>query len=282
MPLWFDETYEDVARYGLRVNKTLYHARSKFQTIDIFETELFGKALALDGIFQTSVGEEHYYHEMLIHPTFTTAPVIANVMVIGGGDGGSVREILSYPEVERVTMIEIDHMVVDACKQLLPEIGRAWDDPRLDLRFDDGIRFLEKYDGAPFDVIVVDGSDPIGPAEGLFRSSFYANCKKRLTENGVLTIQSESPHIMAREFFRIMDELGKVFPRVRPYFGPVPIYASGGWSYTHSSAGGDPLAIDEERAARVEKSCRYYNREIHRAAFILPNNIKQELERRRR
>ncbi len=279
MSLWYDEVFDNNARYGLKVTKTLFHARSEFQQIDIVDTVLFGKALALDGIYQTSVGDEHYYHEMLVQPAMTTAPQIKRVLVIGGGDGGSVREVLSHPQVERVTMVELDRMVVEACREHLSEIGTAWDDRRLDLRFEDGVAFLQQYKAEPYDVIIVDGPDPIGPAQGLFQSPFYASCRKQLSADGVLVVQSESPHIMADEFHRIVRALQEVFPSVMPYFGPVPIYASGGWSYTCASANADPLAIIEDRAQQMEARCRYYNREIHRAAFVLPNSLKQTLSR---
>ena len=278
MPLWFDDTYQEEVRFGLNVTRSLFHGRSQFQTIDIVETEIFGKVLALDSVFQTSVGDEYYYHEMIVHPALTTAPRVANVLVIGGGDGGTVREVLSYPEVERVTMVEIDRMVVEVCREHLPEIGKAWDDPRLDLRFEDGIAYVDKYRGEPYDVIIVDGPDPIGAAAGLFESAFYENCKRRLSENGVLALQSESPHIMRKQFSQIMRNVRAVFPRVHPYLSPVPIYASGGWSFVHASTNVDPLAIDEGRSRRAEAHCRYYNREVHGAVFVLPNDIRKLLE----
>ena len=275
MPLWFYDTYQKEARFGLSVSKSLYHGRSEYQTIDIVETDMFGKVLALDGVFQTSAGDEYYYHEMLVHPALTTAPRIETVLVIGGGDGGTVREVLSYPEVKRVTMVEIDRMVVEACREHLPEIGRAWDDPRLTVLFEDGIAHIEQYQGEPLDVIIVDGPDPVGPAAGLFESSFYRTCRKQLFESGVLVLQSESPHIMREDFCRIVRNVRAVFPRARPYLSPVPIYASGGWSFVFASDAVDPLAVDEERSRRASGHCRYYNREVHDAVFALPNDIRE-------
>jgi spermidine synthase len=275
MPLWFDDTYQDDTRFGLLATKTIYRGRSEYQTIDIFDTDLFGKVLALDSVFQTSVGDEYYYHEMLVHPALTTTPQIKNVLVIGGGDGGTVREVLSHPEVERVTMVEIDGMVIEACRKHLPEIGSAWDDPRLTVRVGDGIAFVEGYSGEPFDVIIVDGPDPVGPAIGLFESPFYRDCQRRLSENGALVLQSESPHIMQEAFTRIVKNLCAVFPRVRPYLSPVPIYASGGWSFCHASDKCDPLAVDQERCRRATARCRYYNGDVHRAVFALPNDIRK-------
>ncbi len=277
MSQWYDEVFEDKSRFGLIVSRTLFHAKSEFQTIDIIETELFGKVLALDGVFQTSIKDEYYYHEMLIHPALTTTPQIKRVLVVGGGDGGSVREVLRYPEVERVTMVEIDSVVVDACKEHLPEIGRAWRDPRLELLIQDGIEYVEKMEPESVDVIIVDGPDPVGPAVGLFKKAFYQDCCKRLTKHGVLAVQSESPHVMNQEFLQIVSELKSAFRRVHPYFGPVPIYPGSGWSYVYASNEQDPLRIIDQRIEQIEKDCRYYNRDIHRSAFALPNEIKQRL-----
>jgi spermidine synthase len=277
MTLWFYEVFEDNAQFGLKVTEHLYHAQSPYQTIDIMRTDRYGKVLALDGLYQTSIEDEFFYHEMLIHPALTTAAQIERVLVIGGGDGGSIREILSYPEVKRVTMVEIDGMVIDACKRHMSEICQVWQDPRLDLRVGDGIAYVEKYTGEPYDVIIVDGSDPVGPAEGLFTLQFYRNCKKNLNQGGVLAVQSESPQLMTPSFQRVLTTLQQVFSRVRPYFAPVPLYPGGGWSYTYATEEIDPLRLIEPRVERAEKHCRYYNREIHRGAFAVPNNLKSLL-----
>jgi len=277
MSQWYDEVFEDKSRFGLKVRQTLFHAKSDFQTIDIIDTELFGKVLALDGTFQTSVKDEYYYHEMLVHPALTTASQIKRVLVIGGGDGGSVREVLRYPEVERVTLVEIDGDVVNACKEHLPEIGRAWRDPRLQLLIQDGIQYVEKAEPESVDVIIVDGPDPIGPAVGLFKKEFYRSCRERLRKHGVLAVQSESPHVMKEAFCRIVSELKHVFRNVRPYFGPVPIYPGSGWSFVYASNEQDPLEIIDRRIQQIENGCRYYNRDIHRSAFALSNEVKQGL-----
>jgi spermidine synthase len=277
MSQWYDEVFEEKSRFGLKIKRALFHAKSEFQTVDIIDTELFGKVLALDGTFQTSVKDEYYYHEMLVHPALTTTPEIKRVLVIGGGDGGSVREVLRYPDVERVTMVEIDGVVVDACKEHLPEIGRAWRDPRLELLIQDGVAYLEKVEPESLDVIIVDGPDPVGPAVGLFKQEFYQCCLDRLTKQGVLAVQSESPHVMQEAFFQNVSELNQVFRIVNPYFGPVPIYPSSGWSYIYASNEQDPLKIIDQRIDQIERGCRYYNRDIHRSAFALPNEIKQRL-----
>ena len=151
-----------------------------------------------------------------------------------------------------------------------------WDDARLTLHFADAVDYV-RQPGELFDVILVDGSDPVGPAEGLFTSAFYESCKSRLTGSGVLALQSEAPFLMREDFVRIVETLRRTFTQVHPYFGPVPIYPSGSWSYTLASNAVDPKAPLPERLAQIEPVCRYYNRDIHAAAFALPNDLRKAL-----
>ncbi|HKU44956.1 MAG TPA: polyamine aminopropyltransferase [Polyangiales bacterium] len=274
MALWFDETYEGKIRFGLRLKRSLFHGRSEYQSVDVVETEEFGRALALEDAWMTSERDEAHYHEMIVHPALTTAPSIRRVLVIGGGDGGSVREVLRYPEVESVVMVELDKLVVDVCKEHLPSFGVPWNDPRLDLSFGDGIAWLREYEGEPFDVIIIDGSDPVGPAEGLYATPFYESAKRCLTKQGVLVSQTESPIAMAEHFARIVKTLRTGFKRAEPYFVPIPLYPSGMWSFTFAADNVDPLAFDAARATRIEASARYYNRDIHRAAFAQPSFVR--------
>lgn len=277
MTLWFDETYGGKLRFGLKVKRSLYHGKSQFQSIDVVETEAFGRALALEDAWMTSERDEAHYHEMIVHPALTTAKRIKRVLVIGGGDGGTVREVLRYTEVEHVTMVELDELVTEVCKEHLPSFGVPWDDKRLQLRFEDGIAYLDNYSGEPYDVILIDGSDPVGPAEGLYASPFYASAKKCLTPDGVLASQTESPIAMAEDFARIVKTLRTSFKRAEPYFVPIPLYPSGMWSFTFASDAIDPQAFDDARAKRIESAARYYNRDIHKAAFAQPSFVKQLL-----
>jgi spermidine synthase len=271
---WVDETYGDRTRFGVRIKRALFRGQSEFQSVDVVESLAFGKALMLGGTWQTSVGDEHFYHELLVHPAMTTAPKIARVLVIGGGDGGTVREVLRYPEVEHVTMCELDKMVTDVCREHMPEFNVPWDDPRLTLLFRDGVAFL-KESGPRYDVILLDGPDPVGPAAGLFQSPFYEAAKRRLSPDGVFATQSESPVAMREEFLTIVQTLRGTFERVAPYFGPVPIYPSGTWSWTFASRSVDPVAILEARAEIAERTSRYYNRDVHRAAFAVPTEFRR-------
>jgi len=279
MALWFDETYAGKIRFGLKLKRSLYQGKSDFQSVDVVETEEFGRALALEDAWMTSERDEAHYHEMIVHPALTTAPRIRRVLVIGGGDGGTVREVLRYSEVESVVMVELDKLVVDVCKEHLPSFGVPWDDKRLSLRFEDGIAYLKNYSGEPYDVILIDGSDPVGPAEGLYASPFYESAKRCLAKDGVLVSQTESPIAMANDFARIVKTLRTSFKRAEPFFVPIPLYPSGMWSFTYASDATDPTAFDPARVSRIEAGARYYNRDIHRAAFAQPSFVKALLAR---
>jgi len=277
MPFWYDETWRGETRYGCLVRETIYSDRSEHQRIEILDTVHYGPTLVLDGIFMTSASEEHFYHEMLVQPTMVSAPCIGRVLIIGGGDGGTAREVLRHPEVEQVTLVEIDALVIEACKRHLPMIGTAWDDPRLEVVVGDGVAYVKREDLPLFDVILLDGCDPVGPAAGLFDLAFYESCAARLAERGVLTAQTESPILQRDIFLDIIKTLRRAFPRVAPYFGPAPLYAADQWSWTTCSHDVDPLAIKDDRAARIEPQMKYYNREIHRAAFAMSADLKRAL-----
>lgn len=277
MSLWYTEEFDDRLRVGLKVERTLFSGRSAHQRVEVFETKLFGKTLAIDGILMTSVEDEANYHEMLVQPALCTAPRIENVLIIGGGDGGSAREVLRHPEVKRCVLVEIDALVVEASKTHLPEIGTAWDDPRLEVRIADGIAYVRNAEAASFDVVLLDGSDPVGPAEGLFGEPFYRDVARLMPEQGVFALQSESPLLFERVFFDIQRALRRVFGRAFPYFRPVPLYGTGTWSWTYASRQADPFAIDDERLRRIEAGSRVYNADVHRGAFAVPQAIRQRL-----
>ncbi len=277
MTLWYDEVFEGTARYGVRVERTVFSGKSEYQTVEIFDTTLFGRCLTIDGIFMTSEKDEHYYHEMLVHPAMMTAASRKRVLVIGGGDGGTVREVCRYEDVERVLMVEIDRMVVEACREHLPTIGSSWDDPRLEVRFEDATRFVREAEEGPFDVVLLDGTDPVGPGVGLFDLGFFEACKKMLAPGGVFVMQSESPFLFEEAFLNVQRDLRRIYRRVHPFFGPVPLYASGNWSWTWASDEADPRRLDEEAAECIERHTRYWNREIHLAALALPNGLRRAL-----
>jgi spermidine synthase len=274
---WVEETFPDGTRFALRVTKRLHATQSPFQRIEIVETAVFGRVLVLDGIFQTSERDEHVYHEMLVHPVLTTARSISRVLVIGGGDGGTVREVLRHTGVERCTMVEIDREVVEASRRYLPGVGTAWDDPRLELVIGDGVEYVQDAPADAFDVVLLDGSDPVGPSEGLFDRRFYEGCRRVLCAGGVLAVQSESPFLTPGLFRKIVTLLRDVFGRAAPAIATVPLYSAGPWSFTLASTTAVPAEIVSERAERIESTCKYWSRRIHGASFVLPPDVAATL-----
>ena len=278
MSRWYDETFDNHTRLGLLVKETLFSVQSPYQQIEVIDTVGFGRVLVIDSVFMTSEYDEFLYHEMLVHPALTTAPRIERVLVIGGGDGGTVREVLRHPDVKECVMIEIDRMVVDASKKHLPGIGTAWNDPRLDVRFIDGIEYVKQSADSVYDVILLDGTDPVGPGAALFDESFYVGCKRMLAPGGVMALQSESPLLMMDVFIEIQHKLRKLFSEVHPYLGPVPLYGTGIWSWTWCSNTGEPLRAIPERQEVIVEGSKAYNADLHRAAFALPNYVKRALK----
>lgn len=276
MSVWYQETFKGT-RLSLEVTKTLFSGQSEFQKVEIFDTKDYGRAMAIDDVFMTSERDEFFYHEMLAHPAMLTVKEPKRVLVIGGGDGGTVREVLRHPVVEACTMIEIDELVVRACKEHLPAIGTAWDDPRLDVRFIDGIDYVKTSDDDKYDVVLLDGTDPIGPGEVLFGIEFFRGCKRMLKDGGVLALQSETPVLLPDVFFETQQKLRSLWSEVHPYFAGVPLYPSGSWSWTWCSDAGSPMDVDTQRMEAIDDGCRYYNEGIHKGAFAQPNYVKKGL-----
>ncbi|MGM0576413.1 MAG: polyamine aminopropyltransferase [Myxococcota bacterium] len=279
MALWYDEVHDGNVRIGLKVVRTLFAGRSDLQKVDVVETEALGRALLIDDVWMTAEGDEKSYHEMIAHPAMTTAPRIERVLVIGGGDGGTVREVLRHPEVRHVDMVEVDGLVVEACREHLATIGTAWDDPRLHVHIADGIRWAREADVPPYDVVLVDGSDPVGPARGLFDEAFFRGCARLLTRDGVFVGQAENPTLIKRVHLEMIRTLERVFERVHPYYGTTVLYPGGSWSWVYATHTQDPMAVHPERAARIEETSDVWNREVHRGAFAVPNHVKRALGR---
>ena len=267
--LWYLERMGDLSVLGLRATRQLFSERSAYQTIEVIDTAWLGRVLVLDGIFQTSERREHVYHEMIVHPALTTAASIERVLVIGGGDGGTAREVLRHPGVKRCVMVEIDERVVAACKEHLPSIGRdAWEDPRLTLRFDDGVRFVQQTDER-FDVVILDGSDPIGPSKGLFDRAFYEGVRRVLRPGGIFSLQSESPTADEAVFYEIQALVRGVFGSAHPCFASVELYGVGMWTWTLAGTS-DPLAFVPWRVEAIAEGCKHYDAAVHAAAFVPP------------
>jgi len=283
--VWFTDKDEDQALSLRFTGEVFYDAQSPFQRVRILESPKYGKFLTLDDMVMTTINDEFHYHEMISHPAMFTHGNAKNILVIGGGDGGTVREILRHEGVEKVTMVEIDGEVIKACKEHLPEIAAAFDNPKLELLVDDGIAFIKNAAPKSYDIIIVDGSDPVGPAEGLFSTEFYTNCYNALKDGGILVAQGESPKFNEKAFAELNHTLQDIFGKdnapVSLFF--VPTYPTGMWSFQYGLKGAQaPKAIsnDSEIDAFVDaKGLRYYNADVHRGSFATPNFVKQLIKK---
>lgn len=282
--VWFTDKDEDQALSLRFTGEVFYDVQSPYQRVRILESYKYGKMLALDDMVMTTEKDEFHYHEMISHPAMFTHGNAKNVLVIGGGDGGTVREILRHEGVEKVTMVEIDGEVIKSCKEFLPGIAASFDDPKLELLVDDGIAFVKEAAADTYDLIIVDGSDPVGPAEGLFSVSFYQNCYNALKEGGILVAQGESPKFNEKAFSELNFTLRGIFGAenapVSMFF--VPTYPTGMWSFQYGLKGAKhPKTIDkatEIDAFADAKGLRYYNADIHTGSFATPNFVKALLK----
>lgn len=282
--VWFTDKDEDQALSLRFTGEVFYDVQSPFQRVRIMESYKYGKMLTLDDMVMTTEKDEFHYHEMISHPAMFTHGNVKNVLVIGGGDGGTVREILRHEGVEKVTMVEIDAEVINSCKEFLPNIAAAFDNPKLELLVDDGIAFAKNAAANTYDLIIVDGSDPVGPAEGLFSVSFYQNCYNALKEGGILVAQGESPKFNEKAFselnFTLRGIFGKENAPVSLFF--VPTYPTGMWSFQYGLKGAThPKSVTNttEIDAFVDaKGLRYYNADVHVGSFATPNFVKALLK----
>lgn len=276
--VWLTETWQQRVQFSLKAGRELFRADSPFQTVQVVETEPFGRVLVLDGVFQTSVEDEFLYHEPMVHPLMTMAAQIQRVLIVGGGDGGTAREVLRYADVERVEMCEIDELVVNTCREHLPEIGGdAWKDPRLSLVYRDAAAYVAEAGRDQYDAIIVDGSDPIGPGEALFGPSFFTDCKRVLRPGGLYVMQSGSPFMMGEVFAATVHALREAFAEAAPFLGSVPLYSCGPWSWTLAGEQVRPQRARAERIAPFADRLRYYTPEVHAAGFVQPAYVARQL-----
>lgn len=262
-----------------RINKVIYSKRSKIQRIDIFETTDLGRVFALDGTIMLNERWEFTYHEMIAHVPMFSHTNPKDVLVIGGGDGGTVREVLKHPSVERVDLVEIDPEVIEACKKYLPSTASKLSDPRVSIYNEDGKGFIMRKH-SEYDVIIVDSTDPYkGAGESLFTEEFYFACKSALKENGVFSAEAENPVYDGKEMERCFDKMKKSFPIVKPYTAFVPMYPSGFWVFAYASKSVEPTVKDDDsRLKKLAGSLFYYNFKIHESSFITPTFLGKLLE----
>ena len=273
MQLWCTENQTETLGLTARVKETLFAGKSEFQDVAVVDSYQFGRMLVLDGVFQTSIFEEYVYHEMIAHVPLFIHPNPKKVLVIGGGDGGTVREVVRHDTVEKVEMVEIDGMVVEACKKYLPEISVALNEPnpKLDLKIGDGIQHMADATNE-YDVIIVDCSDPIGPGEGLFTPEFYKNVYKALKEHGLFVQQTESPFYHRELIKRIQKDVRAIFPITDLYLAHIPIYPGGCHCFTFGSKKYGPKDAD---TSRQTMEMRYHNAEVQQGCFALPNFVRE-------
>ena len=281
LDLWYTEEHSKEAKFSIKVLRQLYSVQSPFQKIDILESEEFGRFFTLDGYMMVTEKDVFIYHEMIVHVAMATNLNIKKVLVIGAGDGGTVRELTRYPTIEHIDMVEIDKMVVDVCKEFLPQTACKLDDPRVHLYFEDGLRYIRSKENE-YDLIIVDSTDPFGPGEGLFTKEFYGNCFKALTEDGILVNQHENAYYtsFAQSMRRAHCRIVNLFPICKVYQAHIPTYPSGHWLFGFASKKYDPVAdLKADAWNQLGIYTRYYNTDLHRGCFALPTYINELLER---
>ncbi len=275
MELWFTEKQTSDLAISCRIKNTIYQERTKYQELAIVDTCQFGRMLLLDGVIMTTEKDEFFYHEMITHVAMHTHPYPEQVLVVGGGDGGTVREVIKHPSVKRVVLAELDEGVIAASTKYLPSIAKGFSDPRVKIEITDGTLYVREHRNE-FDVVIIDSTDPVGPGEVLFTKEFYREVFKSLKEQGVMVAQTESPVLDRHLIPKLWNYLKNTFPLVRLYLGVVPTYIGGHWTWILASKGPDPLVVPAERFVALET--KYYTPEIHRAAFVLPPYVSELLK----
>lgn len=273
MELWYTE--KQTANYGItaKIKESLHTETSEFQDIAMIDTLEWGRMLVLDGCVMTTDRDEFVYHEMISHVALSAHKNPQRVLVVGGGDGGVIREVIKHPSVTHAVLAEIDGRVIDVSKKYLPAIACALDDPRVSVRVIDGIAHVNESEGQ-YDVIIVDSTDPIGPAVGLFARDFYEAIHRALRPDGIVVAQTESPFLNGELISRVYGDLSSLFTHTHLYLASIPTYPSGLWSFTIGSKQYDPKMIaDPARANSLET--KYYTPDLHAAAFALPRFAKE-------
>ena len=281
MELWFTENHTDNVKFSMRVERHIVSVKSDFQKIDVFDTPEFGRVLVIDDYIMLTEKDEFIYHEMITHVPMAVNPNIKKVLVIGAGDGGTVRELTRYNSLKRIDMVEIDRKVVEICKEFIPQTASKLDDKRVNLYFEDGLKFV-KTKKNEYDLIIVDSTDPIGPGEELFSLEFYENCFNALVDDGILVNQHESPYYPedAETMQRTHKKIESVFPIATVYQAHIPTYGSGHWLFGFASKKFNPVTdLNEVLWNSLRLETNYYNTDLHKGSFYIPNYVKRLLEK---
>ena len=280
MELWYSEFHTGNVKLSVRINRQLFSGESEFQRIDVFESEEFGRFVALDGEIVFSDKDEFIYDEMVTHVPMTVHPNVKNVLIIGGGDGGVARELIHYPQIESIDVVESDKMFVDVCAEMFPDIAQGLKDERVNIYYEDGLRFLRNKK-ARYDLIINDSTDPLGHTEGLFTKEFYGSCYKALRDDGIMVYQHGSPfydedEVECRKMHR---KVFRSFPLSRGYQAHIPTCPSGYWLFGFASKKYHPLEdFRPERFDNLNIETWYYTTNLHRGAFMLPKYVEDLLE----
>jgi len=276
---WFSENHTENVKFSIRIDKQLASEKSPYQRIDVYQTYEFGRILVLDGFLMLTEKDEYIYHEMITHVPMAVHPDIKKVLVIGGGDGGTVNQLTKYKSIEKITLVEIDKKVTEISMEYLPFIANKLNDKRVTAKYEDGLKYVRQTD-IKYDLIIVDSTDPFGPGEGLFTKEFYGNCCKALNKNGILINQHES--VFYPEYENTMRKahakIKKFFSNALCYQAHIPTYPSGHWLFGFASSKFHPcedLRADDWNKLGIKT--KYYNTSLHLGAFALPNSVKDSL-----
>ncbi len=280
MDLWYSEKHTDNVKLSLKVNEHLHSEQSEFQRIDIFESKEFGRVLTLDGYLTLTERDAFIYHEMITHVPMAIHPNPQNILVIGAGDGGTVSELTKYQGIQNIDLVEIDKRVVAVCKEYLPTIASSFDDERIHIHYQDGLKYVRKCENQ-YDIIIVDSTDPFGPGEGLFTKEFYGSCYKALKEDGIMVNQHESPFYEEDAIVtkRAHNRIVKSFPISKVYQAHIPTYPSGLWLFGFASKKYHPIRDMKSMPWKhLNIQTRYYNTNLHKGSFYLPTYVEDMLK----
>ncbi len=281
MDLWFSENHTENVKFSLRVEQQLFSAESEYQRIDVFDSMEFGRVLVLDGDIMLTERDEFVYDEMITHVPMAVHPNPKNILVIGVGDGGVVKELTRYPSVESIDLVEMDPMVVEVCKKYLPNNACQLDNPRVHIHYENGLKFLRRHE-SEYDIIIIDSPDPFGPSEGLFTKEFYGSCYKALKDDGIMVNQQGSPFYRedAVAMQRSHRRIASTFPIARTYQAHIPSYAAGYWLFGFASKRYHPVDdFDAARWGALKLKTKYYTTKLHIGCFYLPAFLEEMLLR---
>lgn len=275
--VWYSELHNGVSGLTLKVNRVIESLQSEYQRIDILHNDDFGKMLVLYGSLMVCDNDNNAYNEMISHVPLFSHPNPEQVLIIGGGDCGALTEVVKHPEVKQCIMCELDEKVVEMSRKHFPKLTEGLADKRTKVLYQDGKKYIEET-SEKFDLVMLDLSDPVGPAADLFQKSFHQKVYNRLNDNGIMVAQTESPYFNKETVRAMFANLREIFPVVKMYTCFMPIYPSGYWCFAFCSKGIDPIAdFDQTRYEKTRPSTRYYNSDTHKAAFALPQFVKELL-----